>query len=173
MFQSTSYSHSYSGEGDSYGQDAPLWKEIVDRKDEFQQMLKLLLAFDEHSGRCRDYREPELHYMRRAVAVADPSLLRIYLRELGRCVYYIVTELHSGGGRLATAYVHEDGIRQEREQFGDEPEHPVHGIVCLSDLYEAGPPTARVLPEDLYEIGPGAPGDMALELMNDESLFVD
>lgn len=153
--------------------EAIVWKEIVDRKGEFQEMLRLLLHFDERSGRYRDYSEPELHFMRKAVAVADPGGLRIYIRNLGARVYYVVVELQMGGGRMATAYVHEDGIRLEREERADDLQHPVHQITCLSDLYEAGPATSRVLPEDLYEIGPGAPGDMAVELMLDESLFVD
>jgi hypothetical protein len=150
-----------------------VWKEIVDSKKEFQEMLRLLLHFDERSGRYREYSEPELHFMRKSAAVADPGRLRIYLRDLGARVYYVVVELQLGGGRMATAYVHEDGISLERAERRDDPAHPVHQVTCLTDLYAAGPATARVLPEDLYEIGPGAPGDMAVELMLDESLFVD
>ena len=150
-----------------------VWKEIVSRKPEFQEMLRLLLHFDERSGRYREYSEPELHFMRKSAAVADPGGLRIYLRDLGGRAYYVVLELQLGGGRLATAYVHEDGIVLEREERADEPEHAVHSVICLTDLFVAGPATARVLPEDLYEIGPGAPGDTAIELMLDDSLFVD
>jgi hypothetical protein len=150
-----------------------IWKEVVDCKGEFQNILRMLILFDEQSGRYREYGEPELHYMRKAISIADPDLLRIYLRDLGAYVYYVVVELSIGGGRLATAYVHEDGIRLEREQRTDESGHPVHGIVCLSDLFEADARVARVLPANLYEIGPGLPGDMALELMIDDSLFVD
>ena len=153
--------------------EAVVWKEIVDRKREFQEMLRLLLLFDERSGRYLEYNEPELHFMRKAAAVADPGLLRIYIRELRPCVYYVVAELQVGGGRLATSYVHEDGIRLEREERREDAEHPVHRITCLSDLFEAGPTTARILPEDIFEIGPGAPGDMAIELMADDALFVD
>ncbi|MCR9143938.1 MAG: hypothetical protein NXI24_16955 [bacterium] len=153
--------------------ETTVWKEIVDRKKEFQEMLRLLLHFDERSGRFREYSEPELHFMRKSAAVADAGGLRVYLRDLGARIYYVVLEVQLGGGRLSTAYVHEDGISLERANRCEEPEHPVHHVTCLTDLYTAGPATARVLPEDLYEIGPGAPGDMAIELMLDDSLFVD
>ena len=160
-------------EARSFPFDEIVWKEIIDRKREFQEMLALLLFCDERSGRLREYGEPELHYLRKAAVVADPNCMRIYLRELSPRIYYVVIEMSTGGGRMATAYVHEDGIRSERREHGGHPEHPVHTVVCLSDLFDDDPLSARVLPEDLYEIGPGAPGDMALDLMTEDSLFVD
>lgn len=109
------------------------WRELVKKKDEFLKIVQLLVDFDEKTGRYARYRDTETHFMRRAIACADPEKVRIFLKHLGGFVYSIVAEVHSPGGLVATAWVHEDGIRQERE--GAQKEHPVHSIVCVSDLF--------------------------------------
>lgn len=114
---------------------ASTWRELVRRKEEFLKIVQLLVDFDEKTGRYARYKDTETHYMRRAIASADPEKVRIFLRELGGFVYSIVAEVQSAGGLVATAWVHEDGIRQERE--GAEKKHPVHHIVCVTDLYES------------------------------------
>ena len=115
--------------------DRDLWRELTARKEEFSKIVKLLVEFDEKTGRYLKYNHPETHYMRRAVAACDPENLRIFLKSLGGFVYSVVAEVKSAAGLTATAWVHEDGIRQERE--GCDAGHPVHQIVCVTDLFEA------------------------------------
>ena len=113
-----------------------IWRELVGRKEEFQGIVRLLTEFDERTGRFRRFGDPETHYMRRALCVCDCDLMRVFFRALGGYVYQVAVELRSRSGSVATGWIHEDGIRAEREAFGAEPRHPVHGIVCLTDLYE-------------------------------------
>lgn len=112
------------------------WYEIDENKEEFQKIVKLLVDFDETTGRYRRYGDPETHFMRRSVSVADPEMLRVFLNHLGGYVYYIVVELKSQGGSISTSWIHEDGIRSERDEFREQKDHPVHGILCITDLAE-------------------------------------
>lgn len=119
------------------------WRELVSRKEEFLKIVQLLVDFDEKTGRYTRYRDQETHFMRRAVACADQERVRIFLKHLGGYVYSIVAEVSSPGGVVATAWVHEDGIKQERE--GADSLHPVHNIVCVSDLFEKAAPCEPAL----------------------------
>lgn len=120
------------------------WRELTHRKEEFSKIIRLLVEFDEKTGRYLKYNDPETHFMRRAIAVADPTKLRVFLRDLGGFVYSVVCELRSAAGITATAWIHEDGIRNEREDA--EENHPVHSIVCVTDLYAEG---NECLPEEV------------------------
>jgi hypothetical protein len=110
------------------------WREVVDRKQDFLRILKLLVDFDEKTGLAHKYPAPEAHYIRHAIAVANPETTRIFLRRLKSFVYVVVAEHVSTAGMLVCTYVHEDGIRRERETAAQD--HPVHKIVCLTDLFE-------------------------------------
>lgn len=101
----------------------------------FQRIVSLLVDFDEKTGRHARY--PQTHYARKAVAVAPPASLRIYAQDIGDYVYSIIAEVISEGAYVVTAWIHEDGIRQERE--GAPAEHPVHSIECLTDLILKSP----------------------------------
>ncbi len=115
---------------------AVVFRELTERKEDFLKIVQLLVEFDEKTGRYLKYKDPETHYMRRAVAACSPDHVRVFLRHLGGFIYAVVAEVRSAGGLTATAWVHEDGIRQERD--GLDGAHPVHGIVCVTDLYEEG-----------------------------------
>lgn len=115
-------------------ENRPAWREITNRKEEFQKIVSLLIEFDERTGRYQRYGDPESHYMRKAVARANPEDLRIFVQNLGGFLYYVVVELASPGGRVSTGWLHEDGIKAERTTLGGD--HPVQRIVCLSDLVE-------------------------------------
>ncbi len=115
----------------------PAWRELLGRKDDFQAIVRLLTEFDERTGRFRRFSDPETHYMRRALAVCDSECLRVFVRSLGGFVYQVAVELRGRAGSVATGWVHEDGIRAERETFSGEARHPVHSITCLTDLYES------------------------------------
>jgi hypothetical protein len=146
----------------------PPFRELLTRKTEFQEMMRLLVDYDERTGRFHRYDGAELHYLRKTAALAPPDKLRVYLRQVEPFVYAVVVELATDGARVATAWIHEDGIRAEREVWTD-PDHPVHGIVCMTDLFTTDTtPIAMVFGE-----AHPPPSDFALELMLDHGLFDD
>ncbi len=112
-----------------------VWAELESQKAEFQKIVRLLVEFDERTGRYRRFEDPENHFMRKAISIAQPELLRVFLRHLGGFVYFVVTELNTEHGSVSTSWVHEDGIQLERDEFGEQESHPVHSILCLTDLY--------------------------------------
>lgn len=139
------------------------WRELSGRKSEFQDIVRLLCEFDERTGRFRRFADPQTHYMRKAVASCDPQLLRIFLRELGGFVYHVAVELRCESGSVATSWIHEDGIRAERDTFAGQGEHPVHNITCMTDLF-AG--TSEFCQQD--DALP--PGDALRDLMAEHGL---
>ena len=56
------------------------------------------------------------------------------MKRLSDCVYAIVCEYRSSAAIIITSWVHEDGIRSERKTAT--ADHPVHRIICISDLFE-------------------------------------
>ncbi|MBL8020251.1 MAG: hypothetical protein JNM27_11345 [Leptospirales bacterium] len=110
------------------------WRFLTLRRDEFSRILQLLVDFDESTGRAKRYRDPETHYMRRAIAVANPDQSRIFLRRIARDVFSIVAETKSDSGIVVTSLILEDGIHAERAT--KPAEHPVHQIICTSDLFQ-------------------------------------
>ena len=95
----------------------------------------MLVEFDERTGR-HDYAPlKECHYMRKAIAVGEAEHLRILVCAFPSFLYYVAAELNNCQGRVTTCWVHEDGIESERAEKRDEPDHPVHGITCMSDIF--------------------------------------
>ena len=139
-----------------------LWRELTDKKEEFQKIVKLLVDFDESTGRYRRYGDPESHYMRRSISVSDPDHLRIFIQDLGGFVYYIVVELRTAGGQVSSSWIHEDGIRAERDEFQHMEDHPVHEIVCMTDLYENN---SSEISQDFSNV---FVGEITLELLSSE-----
>lgn len=110
------------------------WRELSAGKEEMQKIILLLVEFDERTGRFKRYGDPESHWMRKAAATCSPDHLKIYIRDMGSWVYHVVVRVNAAGGDLETSWIHEDGIRAERESLGQE--HPVQKIVCLTDIIE-------------------------------------
>ncbi len=112
------------------------WKELCNQKQEFIKITALLTDYDERTGRYRKYGEKSDHFMRKAVSIACPDSIRVFFRDLGGYMYTVAVELSTGAGVVITNWVHEDGIRLERDELADSPDHPVHSIICITDLYE-------------------------------------
>lgn len=110
------------------------WIEVKKGKEDFQKILKILIDFDEKTG--RHVRED--HYFRKAISVCDISNLRIFMKETEKAFFSIVVELRSNG-ICVTSWLHEDGIALEREQFAADKRHPVHTIVCMTDIHRKNP----------------------------------
>ncbi len=102
--------------------------------ERFQEIVALLVDFDFKTGRYNRYRDQEHHWLRKAISVCDPGCLRVTALPLPESdgVYNVTVTYSSERSRFRTSWIHEDGIYQERKTAP--PEHPVHGIVCLTDL---------------------------------------
>src|SRR6185436_20771078 len=112
----------------------PDWLEIpANYIREVQKIVRLLVEFDEKTGRYAQYENAENHYIRKAVAVSHQENVHIYLKDMGGDIFAIVAHLANPSGRVTTAWVHEDGIHAERQEA--ELDHPVHKIICMTDLY--------------------------------------
>ncbi len=112
------------------------WYEVIRDKDEMQKIIHLLVSFDEKTGRLQNFTGQDGHYMRKSLSVAHLADIRIFLRNPGGYVYSVIGEISSSAGFLVTNWIHEDGIRVEREDMKNDPEHPVHTIICVTDIYE-------------------------------------
>ena len=134
------------------------WFELRSRKDELTKIVSLLVEFDEKTGRHARYDCRWSHYLRKALSVAEPDELRLFLKKQGEFVYSIVGQVSGDSGFATTAWVHEDGIAQER---GDQPaDHPVHSIVCVSDLFAGAQAieSTEISPEALRLMEDNFPG---------------
>lgn len=80
--------------------------------------------------------------MRSAIAVANPQNTRIFLRESSNFAYTVVAEHWSTAGIVVSTHIHEDGIAVERQTAP--ANHPVHSIVCVTDLYQSASPLERI-----------------------------
>jgi len=109
---------------------------------DMQGIVRLLAEYDEKTGRYLSYsrwrgkwnrikisKNPETHFARKAIGAAS-SGVRFVVRDLGGFVYSVIAYYEGSGSRIATAWVHEDGIQQERESGMQIPE----SIRCLTDF---------------------------------------
>lgn len=100
---------------------------------DMQRIVRLLTEYDEKTGRYLSYKDPETHFARKAIGAAS-SGVRFVVRDLGGFVYSVIAYYEGSG--IATAWVHEDGIQQERESGMQIPE----SIRCLTDFVRSASP---------------------------------
>ena len=112
------------------------WMELNEKKDEFLKILKILLEFEEKTNRTGWDCDMDMHYMRKSISVAQPDRVQIYLQALGGFMYYVVVRYRTAMGSVVTSWYHEDGISMEREQLAHLPEHEVHRLTCITDLFQ-------------------------------------
>lgn len=145
------------------------WREVVEMKDEFQKILKIMSAFEGHIGRYQESAEPELYFLRKAVSVCPLEMTRAFIREIGADNFYVILEMDVGGGYCATGYIHEDGLHQEKVERAEESEHPIHKMVSMTDIYHGG---TRDVSESFANpnIGPDRIGARVRHLARDEML---
>ena len=109
------------------------WTEI-NRKEEFQRILNLLIEFEERTGRHKKYGDPKIHDQRKKIAHAKPEKIRIFAKHRGGFMFHIVIEYEEFSAEL----ILDDGIMEERDEFRHNPDHVVHTIVCTTDLVKSG-----------------------------------
>jgi len=132
----------------SIEQPEPCWMELRDGQAEMQKIIHLLVDFDERTGRFKRFEDQSSHWMRKAVSVCNPKDLRIFAKRTAEWVYLVSVHALTNAGSVRTSWVHEDGIRMERDSAP--ADHPVHTIVCLTDLVERyGQPPEEQVREEL------------------------
>lgn len=114
----------------------------IKNKQQLRKIIELLVRFDEKTERHMRYENPELHYMRKVIIAANQDNVTYNVKPLnehldGASAYLLEVSYVMKTGdcehALHTSWIHEDGIFMERQTA---PEgHPVHSIVCLTDLY--------------------------------------
>lgn len=104
----------------------------------FLDILSLLVRFDEQTGRTQRHAELEAHFMRKAVTHAPAEDVTVLLGRLEEALYYVVVRVDTRGGLLRTSWLHEDEIILERKSAG--PDHPVQGMLCMTDLFLSAEP---------------------------------
>lgn len=130
------------------------WVEINDPDDIeiFQEIVALITSFDEKTGRHLAMEDgQEEHIKRKMITSSRAKDLEIFISPVYDFVYLIVVRFPAYDGQfLETMWVHEDRISQERQEIGDEPEHPCFNVACIADLLEKSSPVQN---QELKEIG--------------------
>ncbi len=104
--------------------------------DQFQYILQLLIAYEEKEYAIKKALPlPWLFHLRRALSVCPCEQVRVFMKNLGGYLFHIVMQAEDLGGRVSASWLHEDGIQAERDRNITVQDHPVHTILCLSDLY--------------------------------------
>ncbi len=109
------------------------WRELTENQNYFLHLLKLLLKHEEIDK--KNVLTP-LFYLRKAISIARTEDVRIFIRDLGGYLYHIVSQLEIESGSMCTAWLHEDGIQTERDEYYSDHNHPAHQLICLTDLFQ-------------------------------------
>lgn len=112
------------------------WYELIAKKGEFQDILKILNRFyeqlpDEEPNPTRQFREKILN--------ADPENLRIFFKKFGLYEFIVAAEIKEKEGIQSDSWIHIDGIAQERAELSKIglTGHPIFSITCISDLFNS------------------------------------
>lgn len=109
-----------------------VWKKVGSKQvEDFQKMLKVLVRFYDAVLSEREEKN-ESHEFRKALSeMTDTKKVEIYLRKFGKYEYLVYADVNGE----TESWIHVDGIAEEREQLKGK-DHPVHTIVCMSDIYK-------------------------------------
>lgn len=107
-----------------------------------QEIVRLLTDFDIKTGRHLKYPDLHRHYERCAIAHCPTDSLTFVITEMENQQYTYIVQATSNDTQskdyVKTEWIYEDGIKMERRE--ENKEHPVHRIVCLTDMFEQGEP---------------------------------
>ncbi|MDZ4726008.1 MAG: hypothetical protein SH817_07615 [Leptospira sp.] len=109
------------------------WKELVERKDEFLHILRILNHYYESGAKIKN----PLYQFRKDLVELPPKSIRIFLASIGKFEYFVQAS-KTPDLENRESWVHIDGISEERMRLRElgNLDHPVFSITCLGDLYE-------------------------------------
>lgn len=125
------------------------WRELTRDKGGFQSIVALLVDFDERTGRVEREKRQTDHLIRRSICQAPVDRLRIFINNRDGFIYPVLIFLETGSSTVVARWVLEDGIRMEREELKGVPDHPVHRVLCVPDLYDLAIPVFSGMVPDL------------------------
>lgn len=111
-----------------------VWKKVGSKQvEDFQKILKVLVRF--HDAVLSEGEKSQSHEFRKRlsemVVMERTRKVQIYLRKFGKYEYLVYADMNGE----TESWLHVDGIAEEREQLKGK-DHPVHTIVCMSDIYK-------------------------------------
>ena len=109
-----------------------VWKKVGSKQvEDFQNILKVLVRFYDTVLSEREEKNQSHEFRKKLSEMTDTKKVEIYLRKFGKYEYLIYADVNGE----ADSWIHVDGIAEEREQLKGK-DHPVHAIVCMSDIYK-------------------------------------
>ncbi len=115
-------------------QTGKVWYELFDNIEEFQEILRILVDFENETK--ENASDDWLSLLRQALCYCQTKEIRIFIRYLEGYLFHIVAQAERIGGQMAVSWLHEDGIQAERDLKSNKISSEVHHICCMNDLYE-------------------------------------
>lgn len=127
-------------------QDTTGWFELVERKDEFLDIIRILNRY--YSMHPPTHHPSDAYLFREKMIQCSRDMLRIYLKNFGEYEFLVTVKIIDDNREQMESWIHVDGIMQERDQLLQEgkSKHPVHNIICITDLFQK---SCRKLEEEL------------------------
>jgi hypothetical protein len=110
--------------------------ELVKGKEDFLHIVKVL---NNYYNMYQPKNHPsESHQFRENLTRTPLSKLRVFLKKFGDYEFLVSAEIIEKENKRKDSWIHVDGIKQERNDMEKKGnyDHPVFGMVCLTDLYE-------------------------------------
>lgn len=114
------------------------WYELIDRKDEFLEMLKVIHRDDSQKPDPLNRELVEVFNFQAQLIEAPVEKVKIYLKKLQDYEFVIKAKL----GNRKEEWLHVDGIKQERHEIIRM--ETVFHITCVTDLFQ--PPYCKEVP---------------------------
>ncbi|MCG9876488.1 MAG: hypothetical protein MH321_17065 [Leptospiraceae bacterium] len=113
------------------------WKELVERKSDFQHILRVLNRY--YENREFSAQLGESHFFRKKLTEESENNFKIFIKKFGNYEYLIHAEINPSLQSVEKeTWIHIDGISEEREQLEKQgiTEHPLFSIIGVGDLFQ-------------------------------------
>ncbi|MCZ8239180.1 MAG: hypothetical protein O9346_14460 [Leptospiraceae bacterium] len=113
------------------------WKELVERKSDFQHILRVLNRY--YENRESSAQLGQSHFFRKRLTEESENNFKIFIKKFGNYEYLIHAEIHAAKQSMEKeTWIHIDGISEEREQLEKQgiTEHPLFSIIGVGDLFQ-------------------------------------
>lgn len=113
------------------------WKELVERKSDFQHILRVLNRY--YENRESSAQLGQSHFFRKRLTEESENNFKIFIKKFGNYEYLIHAEIHAAKQSMEKeTWIHIDGISEERAQLEKQgiTEHPLFSIIGVGDLFQ-------------------------------------
>lgn len=107
------------------------WVDLTEESvSEFQKIVNVLNRYYEAFAKKDEISDTQK--FRKFICTVPSTDLKVQVKKFGEFEFLIKAE----SGERSDSWIHVDGIAEERKGLqNSNPNHPVFGITCLSDLY--------------------------------------